>query len=192
MKKILKPFNVEEAQNGAKVVTRNGRNVKIVEYNCHSNENKPILVIIEGEDYDVRRYGNDGKYCIGEESDYDLFIEEESMFMFKNGDILAAHHKEDLWIIIFKKIDKLKDTNRLIYYAMLNAVNEINLESNCLEDDWVLATEKEKQKLFNALKEKGLYWCPQAKCIRAIEFKQRQPAIDELCNYFNNKQNGRN
>ena len=49
MKKILKPFNVEEAQNGAKVVTRNGRNVKIVEYNCYSSENRPILVIIEGK-----------------------------------------------------------------------------------------------------------------------------------------------
>ena len=185
MKKILKTFNVKEAQNGAKVVTRNGRNVKIIEYNYHSDDNRTIVATIEREDYDdVILYSPDGKFLKNGESDFDLFIEEEDMF--KDGDILASHNYDDLWIIIFKKIDELKDTNNLIYYAMLNPINEIILESNCLKGDWELATEEEQQKLFNALKEKGLYWCPQAKCIKEIKFKQGQPVLvrSSDCAYY--------
>lgn len=184
MNKILKPFSIEAAQNGAKVVTRNGKNVKIIEYNYHSADDRTIIATIEEKDYDdVINYSPDGKRRKNEEDYFDLFIEED---MFKDGDILAARHDNDLWVIIFKKIDESKYINSLIYYAMLNPINEIILESNCLKGDWVLATEEEQQKLFNTLKKKGLYWCPQAKCIKKLEFKQGQPVLvrSSDCAYY--------
>lgn len=73
----LVPFDIEKAKNGAKVVTRYGLPVKIVDYPI-KNEEYPILglVLIEGKEIPllftktVNHYNNS-------ESCYDLFIEEE-------------------------------------------------------------------------------------------------------------------
>ena len=73
----LVPFDVEKAKNGAKVVTRNGLPVKIVDYPI-KNEDCPILglVLIEGKEFPLI-FTNTGSHYNNSESCYDLFIEEE-------------------------------------------------------------------------------------------------------------------
>lgn len=71
------PFDLEKAKAGAKVVTRCGYSIKIVRYN--TNSTYPIRAIIKTEDGPFTfSFTVEGKYCSNEEeSDYDLFIEEE-------------------------------------------------------------------------------------------------------------------
>lgn len=74
----VKPFSIEAAKNGAKVVTRDGRTVRIVAYDLDSRY--PICAIIrsqEGTEY-PEVYLKDGRYDEdGIENNCDLFIEEE-------------------------------------------------------------------------------------------------------------------
>lgn len=75
------PFNIEKAQAGAKVVTRDGRTVRIVAYDLDSRY--PICAIIRaqnGSEY-PEVYLKSGRYDEDEiENDCDLFIEEESKY----------------------------------------------------------------------------------------------------------------
>lgn len=69
------PFDLETAKNGAKVVTRDGRNVIILRTDLRGQF--PIAAIIEHGDKDLAAsYTEDGKHWIdGDEYATDLFIE---------------------------------------------------------------------------------------------------------------------
>lgn len=75
---MRKPFDYRKAQAGAKVVTRDGRTVRIVAYDMDCRF--PICAIIrsqEGTEY-PEVYLKDGRYDEdGIENNCDLFIEEE-------------------------------------------------------------------------------------------------------------------
>lgn len=75
------PFDIEKAQAGAKVVTRDGRTVRIVAYDLDSRY--PICAIIRaqnGSEY-PEVYLKSGRYDEdGIENDCDLFVEEESKY----------------------------------------------------------------------------------------------------------------
>lgn len=75
------PFDIEKAQAGAKVVTRDGRTVRIVAYDLDSRY--PICAIIRaqnGSEY-PEVYLKSGRYDEdGIENNCDLFIEEESKY----------------------------------------------------------------------------------------------------------------
>ena len=78
MKTKLIPFDAEKAKNGAKVVTRNGLPVKILDYPV-KNEDSPILglILIEGKEFPKLFTKNGNHYSDCTESRLDLFIEEE-------------------------------------------------------------------------------------------------------------------
>lgn len=85
------PFDIEKAQAGAKVVTRDGRTVRIVAYDLDSRY--PICAIIRaqnGSEY-PEVYLKSGRYDEDEiENDCDLFIEEESKYRpYANADEMA-------------------------------------------------------------------------------------------------------
>ena len=82
----LMPFDIEKAKNGAKVVTRNGLPVKIVDYPV-KNEECPILglVLIEGKEFPLI-FTKTGNHYNNSESCYDLFIEEEVEEDYSNYD----------------------------------------------------------------------------------------------------------
>lgn len=71
------PFDIERAKQGAKLVTRSGRSVRIVDYNVKNDF--PILALIGINDKEIpKSFTNTGKDNIyDEENSYDLFIEEE-------------------------------------------------------------------------------------------------------------------
>lgn len=72
----LEKFNLDQAMSGARVVTRDGRNVRIVCFDAPT-KNYPIYGFIEGND-NITKWHIDGKFCNLELNDlYDLFIVSE-------------------------------------------------------------------------------------------------------------------
>lgn len=74
------PFDIEKAKQGAKVVTRDGHDVRILCYDRHSDI-YPIVAVVQIEDSredEIISYTNDGKYFNDDdETGDDLFIKEE-------------------------------------------------------------------------------------------------------------------
>lgn len=75
------PFDIEKAKQGAKVVTRDGHDVRILCYDRNSND-YPIVALVQSkddEDDGVNTYTKNGKYVNVnyEDTHDDLFIEEE-------------------------------------------------------------------------------------------------------------------
>lgn len=71
------PFDIEKAKQGAKVITRDGEDVRILCYDRKS-EDDPITALVMGPDdveEEIVSYTKDGKYyTAGDQSCYDLFI----------------------------------------------------------------------------------------------------------------------
>ena len=74
------PFDIEKAKQGAKVVTRDGHDVRILCYSSrNANGTQPIVSEIDkGEDVMLTTHAEDGTFLFNKsKSDYDLMIEEE-------------------------------------------------------------------------------------------------------------------
>jgi hypothetical protein len=66
----LEKFNLQKALNGAKIVTRDGREVtQLTKF--EDAEDYPLGAVIEGK---IQSWNIDGYYYIEEESDTDLFL----------------------------------------------------------------------------------------------------------------------
>lgn len=75
----LIPFDVTKAKQGAKVVTRDRQNVRILCFDSKNRIGQPIVAEIYIEDQAIlTNHAEDGTYLYAKtRSDYDLFIEEE-------------------------------------------------------------------------------------------------------------------
>lgn len=73
------PFDIEKAKQGAKVVTRDGHNVRILCYDSKCTEDQPIVTEIYTEGRTtLTTHGEDGAFAYNNlEHNYDLMIEEE-------------------------------------------------------------------------------------------------------------------
>lgn len=73
------PFDIEKAKAGAKLVTRDGRNIRILCYDKKTDNRRPVVALVDDEDEDKERvtfYRLDGSYFdAGIECPLDLFIE---------------------------------------------------------------------------------------------------------------------
>jgi len=75
------PFDVEKAKRGAKVVTRDGRNVEIIHFNKKGGD-YPIVALVDNVVYkgisqEIYCYTTKGRYTFVNPTKYDLLIEEE-------------------------------------------------------------------------------------------------------------------
>lgn len=153
MVKVL--FNVELAKKiteksvYGKIVTRNGRNARIICFDAHCDDN--IVALIEDEkgvEY-PKCYVSNGYTFLNGESDSDLMLEIPEYMTFKEGDIISYGENGTF---ILKRID---GKDRAEYYANLFAPYTA-FDSACsmknLASHLRFATEEEKQKLINALK----------------------------------------
>ena len=73
------PFDIEKAKQGAKVITRDGHNVRILCYHSrYANGTQPIVAEIDKiEDVTLTTHAEDGTYLFNKsKSDYDLMIAE--------------------------------------------------------------------------------------------------------------------
>ena len=162
------PFTLEEYQGGKyKVVTRVGKRARIVCTDMKSYH--PIIAIVrEKEDEELySSFSPNGELNEdGKKNGCDLFLEE---VIFEDGDIVT--NEKD--IAIYKEIDKC--------YCGIS-------EQDCLAIDAFfyykvitrLATDEEKQRLFDALKKDGKRWNAEKKCVEDIKEYQFKPLDKEV------------
>ena len=104
MKQIVRlPFDAEKAKNGAKVVTRDGKSVRIVCYDRYCKDFPIIGLIRLYSDFELMcTFTPDGHYNFEDNEDKDLFIEEEEVKeqkpQFKPYDrVLVRDNGNDTW-----------------------------------------------------------------------------------------------
>ncbi|WP_415954847.1 hypothetical protein [Phocaeicola coprophilus] len=156
-KYVRVPFDVEMAKkitNGeveGRVVTRDGRSVRIL---CFDRKGKsPIitLVLVDGKEEGFTPYLLDGRLKPEKEDRFDLMLEIPEYMTFKDGDVLYCKGFLD-WVFIYKK-----GCHKTSYYAAVGlGENGLYYNSHTSSDNNIhelrLATEEEKQKLIDALK----------------------------------------
>lgn len=152
---VTVPFDIEKAkaiQNGeleGKIVTRDGRSVRIVCFDRKSYE-YPIVALIEKDS--IENYGVfciDGRLNIsGNDANGDLFLQLPEYLTFKDGDVLSDEYG---YILVL-------NTNRVYrtsFYACINISEDVLFDGAMAGDKierFTLATKSEKQKLIEALK----------------------------------------
>lgn len=186
---ITVPFDVLKAkaiQNGeleGKIVTRDGRNARIICWD-RNNETYPIVVLVPDEEdriEDSLFFTENGTYYEEGETNDDLFLQIPEYLTFKDGDVLINRTKGYIFIL-----DKNGTYKTSMYVGMFEdgfaikfggAANMNNIES------YTFATEAEKQRLIEALQASD---DPQAvDCLKKLgvevkpkcEFTAGQPVI---------------
>lgn len=172
--KLVKvPFEVEMAKkitNGeveGKIVTREGNSVRIVCWDKKDITYNIAALVDNGDEEDFKSYTNEGiwntdKTCTLKR--YDLMLEIPEYLTFKDGDIVACgweeHNESSSWISIIKSVNTSAYGVRTSDYVILitksnnNTDGVIKYDSYTTSGEWIRkATEEEKQKLIDALKE---------------------------------------
>lgn len=76
--KKLKPFDLEKAKAGAKLVTKDGRPVRIICWDKLDDDNTyPIVALVkdkDGTEEEIETYSLDGACVVEQEHDLDLFM----------------------------------------------------------------------------------------------------------------------
>lgn len=188
-KYITIPFDVERAKrisNGeeeGKIVTRDGKEVRIVCFNVRHN-NFPIVGLIDEGNYEsAESFSKNGEYSIGDgELDCDLFLKVPEWTTFKDGDIVTMGWENGdhycKWISIIKVIDVFGDDicTRDYVTVCIGADSDncfsIAFDSESDAAKWIrTSTEEEIHKLIEGLKE--------SKDPRAKEYIKRFFRIEE-------------
>lgn len=180
-KMVIVPFDVEMAKkitNGkvdGKIVTRDERNARIICFDAHCDDN--IVALIEDEkgvEY-IRSYVSDGMTFLTGECDCDLMLEIPEYMTFKDGDVIAYDGFDTISITMADVIRNVNDVFAHYYAELRNGKLHFYEEGvrNVLNVGARFATEEEKQKLIDSLKESK---DPEAKeCLKmlGIEIKPK-------------------
>lgn len=107
----MKPFNLEEylKNPSRKVVTRDGRSVRIICTDRKENSYPIIALCTNIFDEGVIEYHKDGRYVNEKESEYDLFF---------------APEKKEGWVNIYKRRDGEFRLGNLIIYSTKKEAEE--------------------------------------------------------------------
>lgn len=172
------PFTLEEYKSGKyKVVTRNGRSARIIctDFNNGRQSIVALISLRNGEE-SCTIFNTGGKYWNNREiSDCDLFLEET---VFKDGDIVAFGGMSGMYAIgIFQKLVETWHKDYVVYTC------DNKLRYN--EGDWSLlnmrlATDLEKEKLFDTLAKDGKRWNAEKKCIEDIKKEYQFKPFDRV------------
>lgn len=184
-KYITIPFDVQRAKrisNGeeeGKIVTRDGKEVRIVCFNVRHN-NYPIVGLIDEGDYEsAESFSKNGEYSIGDgELDCDLFLKVPEWTTFKDGDIVGFG---DSLVGIFKSIGTARNT--FSSYATLFEEELIFYETRWTLRNAHKANEKEVERIKSSLKT--------SKDPRSKEYLKRFFGIEETPNHSNTEKTGK-
>ena len=172
MKTKLVDFDIEKAQTGAKVVTRDGERARIICYDRvdDTDVKYPIVALVMGKIMKcecVQYYTIKGEWNGYRKSCKDLMIDESE---FEDGDIIAFGCEEDNPIIgIFKALSAYGRYTHCDYFDLLhNGTMKFSPAEEFINDNLRLATEEEKQELFEALAKEGKRWNVEKKCIEEL------------------------
>ena len=161
MKTRIVDFDLEKAKAGAKVVTRDGRNVRILCYDVKGRKELPIIALVDFGEFEetVSLYIN-GRYNGKQNNNLDLFIEEPT---FEDGDFIAfGINREFPTLGIFKnyRCGYLHDDH--FDYPTISRPDYDNWPTKNLR----LATDEEKRILLDVLEKEGKSWNAEKKCIK--------------------------
>lgn len=165
-KYVRVPFDLELAKKisdkstKGNIVTRRGDEVRIVCWNYKSmSGDYPILALVnEGSQEKPIPYSKEGRYNVHgyfSEDCLDLMLEKPEYMTYKDGDILYVRLNNDNRYIFIYRYNRKCKTN---IYVALDDNGKLWIEDNYItinDDIYELrfATEPEKQKLIEALKE---------------------------------------
>lgn len=160
-KLIRVPFEIELAKrihNGeceGKIVTQQGENVRILCWDRKDKEYPIVGLVDDGTEEDFRSYTNEGVWNsdrVYTLSRFNLILEIPEYMTFKDGDIIAYDNCGTMAIInaeFFKN-----DSGDICSKSYITILDEKSLQQfPVLMDGARLATEEEKQKFVNILKE---------------------------------------
>lgn len=155
-KYITIPFDLERAkrissgEEQGKIVTRDDKNVRIICWDAHIDDN--IIALIEDEkgiEFPIC-YVSDGIVFLKSKSNYDLMLSVPEWTTFKDGDVLSYYNGT----FIFKRFDGL---DRAEYYANMYDRDILAFDSAIRRTDLVnhvrYATEEESNKIVDKLRE---------------------------------------
>lgn len=159
-KYITIPFDVQRAKrisNGeeeGKIVTRDGRNVRIVCWDAKSDD--LIIALVEDKNGVECPYSylNNGSYHIGERNDIDIMLSVPECTNFKDGDVLYVRTIKSGWYVFIYNDnggDKTSCYFALDYDGKLWAYSN-RVTSNDDISELRFATEEERKKLIDTLK----------------------------------------
>lgn len=78
----MKPFNLEKAKQGAKVITREGRKVEILTFSRRHPYFPIVALVDEGDEEVIRMYTNEGRYYTTDTDSYlDLMMAPTKVYM---------------------------------------------------------------------------------------------------------------
>lgn len=201
-KYITIPFDVERAKrisNGeeeGKIVTRDGKEVRIVCFNARHN-NYPIVGLIDEGNYEsAESFSKNGSYSIEDgELDCDLFLKVPEWTTFKDGDIIYCevdngNNSVCKWVSILKgKVecfdgDLYTDEYATYIIESNTCKGEMSFDGYADNIDTIaLANEHQKQYLIESLK--------QSKDPKAKECLKRFFGIEENPNLSNTEKTGK-
>lgn len=85
--------------------------------------------------------------------------------LFKNGDIVTLSNTCGIHTFIY---NNTIDGRSYGYYAIITSMDNFKVSGFCCGDKYRLATEEEKQKLFQAIKDNGYKWNPETKTLEKL------------------------
>ena len=156
------PFSLEKYESdNYRIVTRDGRDARVI---CkdRTDKNYPIVALIKdnGNEF-IHVYSKNGESIIDEESIYDLFLVNQ---VFKKGDIIHFQNEDDETAIF-----NFREGKYVYIYFYYNDRNGTICYNDIIADNFRIATEEEKQKMFDALAKEGKRWNAENKCIEDIK-----------------------
>lgn len=201
-KYIIIPFDVERAkritngQEEGKIVTRDGKEVRIVCFNVRHN-NYPIVGLIDEGNYEsAESFSKNGEYSIGDgELDCDLLLSVPEWTTFKDGDIIYCevdngNNSVCKWVSILKgKVEYFDGDLYTDEYATYiiepnTCKGEMSFDGYSDNiDTIVFANESQKQYFIELLKK--------SKDPKAKEYLKRFFGIEETTNHSNTEKTGK-
>lgn len=149
---LLKAKQISNGELEGNIVTRDGRNARIICWDYRNTESIVALVSDEKDVETVAIYFGNGAYYTSQYSGADLFLQLPEYLTFKDGDVLYARTGKFWYIFIYK----YKNEDKTWFYAAIDEKNALYIEDNRISSneeilELRLATDSEKQQLIGSL-----------------------------------------
>ena len=181
MKEIKIPFSLDEYKKGGySVKTRDGRKARIICTDCKTDVGTSVISLVDnGRNENWYNQYPNGRIDLIGDTDSDLFLFKHE---FEDGDIISFEDDSTIepCIGIFKSWNN-ENSHTVIVYTHIYKNEIIPNEPfwNCHKYIRI-ATEEEKQKLFDALAKKSKQWNTEKKCIEDIKLQYDFKPFDRV------------
>lgn len=156
---------------------------KGMELDCTMFENLVFIEVdSEAQDYPIvtklknetlRWFTSDGRYELTNDAKCVIFPKGKTTwegfthpYKFKDGDLITMKNDCGKHTFIYNNITDIY--NSYGYYVIITSRNDFKIDGFCGGDVYRLATEEERQKLFDAIRANGFRWNPETKTLEKL------------------------